>query len=98
MTPPGRAEVRVQFVEPEKYTDLGLSGASTDRIQRHIMDELSEFLAHLGDRTLSGGHKLEVEAYDSDMAGSYEPWRTPFLTNTRIVRDVSWPRIDIHYI
>ncbi|MGH8477019.1 MAG: DUF3016 domain-containing protein [Methylococcales bacterium] len=94
----GRAEVNVKFIEPENYTDLSLSGSSTDRIQRHILDELSKFLVDLGARTLPAGQKLEVEVYDIDMAGNYEPWRAPFLTNTRIVRDVYRQRMDIHYI
>lgn len=96
--PPGWAAVSVQFIEPENYTDLSLSGSSTGRIQQYILNELSKFLVSLGDRALPSGQGLRIEVHDIDMAGSYEPWRAPLLNNTRIVRDVYWPRMEIHSI
>jgi hypothetical protein len=34
---------------------------------------------------------------DIDMAGEYEPWWAPLLTNMRFIRDVYRPRIDLRY-
>lgn len=32
------------------------------------------------------------------MAGAMEPWRTPFYTDTRFIRDIYPPRISLHYV
>jgi hypothetical protein len=31
------------------------------------------------------------------MAGAYEPWRTPNLTNTRFIRDIYPPKFILRY-
>lgn len=90
--------VRVDFVEPERYTDLSLSGSSTERIQMHVLEELKGYLQDLAARSLPPSHTLHVTVYDLDMAGEYEPWRVPNLTNTRFIRDVYRPRIDLRYV
>ncbi len=90
--------LRVDFVEPERYTDLSLSGSTTERIQRHILGELERYLKGLAAHSLPPSHTLHLTVFDLDMAGEYEPWRVPNLTNPRFIRDVYRPRIDLGYI
>lgn len=96
--PLSHAEVTVQFIEPEEFTDLSLSGSTTAGIQRHITDELTKYLKYLGDNSLPPNHKLDVTFLDIDMAGDYEPWQTPNLTHTRFIREVYVPRMDLRYV
>lgn len=91
-------QFQVDFVEPERYTDLGLSGSTTERTQKYVLGELKRFLRELAARGLPPSHTLHVTVYDLDMAGEYEPWRVPDLTNTRFIRDVYRPRIDLGYV
>ncbi len=90
--------VRVDFVQPERYIDLSLSGSTTERIQTHVLEELKRYLQELAARGLPPSHTLHVTVYDLDMAGEYEPWRVPDLTNTRFIRDVYRPRIALGYV
>lgn len=90
--------LQVDFVEPERYTDLSLSGRTTERIQTYILGELERYLKDLAVRSLPPSHTLHLTVFDLDMAGEYEPWRVPDLTNTRFIRDVYRPRIDLSYV
>ena len=90
--------LRVHFVEPERYTDVSLSGSTTEGIQTYILGELERYLKELAGRALPPSHTLELTVFDLDMAGEYEPWRVPNLTNTRFIRDVYRPRIDLSYV
>ncbi|MGQ0592129.1 MAG: DUF3016 domain-containing protein [Gammaproteobacteria bacterium] len=90
--------LRVHFVEPERYTDVGLSGSTTERIRTYVLGELERYLKELAGRALLPSHTLEITVFDLDMAGEYEPWRVPNLTNTRFIRDVYRPRIDLGYV
>ncbi len=90
--------LRVDFVEPERYTDLSLSGSTTERIQTYVLGELERYLQDLAARSLPPSHTLHLTVFDLDMAGEYEPWRVPDLTNTRFIRDVYRPRIDLSYV
>ncbi|MFH0342098.1 MAG: DUF3016 domain-containing protein [Chromatiales bacterium] len=92
------AEVTVQFIEPREFTDLSLSGSTTAGIQRHITDELMNYLKYLGDNYLPPKHQVDVTFLDIDMGGEYEPWRTPNLTHTRLVREAYVPRMDLRYV
>jgi len=98
LAPAARAEVSVQFVDPEKFSDLSLSGSTTEGVQRHIMGELSKYLKYLGDTYLRAGQKLDITFLDIDMAGDYEPWRTPNLTHTRFIREVYIPRMTLRHV
>lgn len=91
------AVTHIDFVKPEAYTDVSLSGSGTESIRTHIVTALGEYLQHLGETLLPSGQTLEVQIFDIDMAGAYEPWRAPFLNNTRIMRDVYRPRFDLGF-
>lgn len=75
--PASHGEVSAQFIEPEKFTDLSLSGSTTENVQRHSMEEITKYVQHLGDTYLPESRKVEISFLDIDMEGEYEPWRTP---------------------
>jgi len=92
------AEVTVRFEPAEQYTDLGLSGASTPAVQESLLKQLEKHLKQLGESDLPKGDTLEIEIRDVDMAGATEPWHSPNLINTRIIRDIYPPRLTRHYL
>ncbi|MCI0653944.1 MAG: DUF3016 domain-containing protein [Methylococcaceae bacterium] len=89
--------VTVRFIEPERFTDVSLSGSSTDTIRNHVLKSLEQSLVDLGKSHLADNQSLAIEMLDIDMAGNYEPWRRPLLNNVRFVRDVYRPRIKLRY-
>jgi Protein of unknown function (DUF3016) len=91
------AEVSVQYEHPENYHDLALSGSDTPSMQSEVMQQLEAHLKKLGESYLPKGDKLEIVVMDIDMAGAYEPWRTPNLTRTRFIRDIYRPKLALHY-
>jgi hypothetical protein len=95
---PAFAEVMVRFEAADRYTDLGLSGASTPAVQESLMKQLEKHLKQLGESYLPKGDRLEIMIQDIDMAGAMEPWRSPNLINTRIIRDIYPPRFTLNYL
>jgi hypothetical protein len=95
---PVLAEVTVRFEPADRYTDLALSGASTPRVQNDLLKQFEKHLKQLGESYLPKGDRLEVMIQDIDMAGAMEPWRSPNLINTRIIRDIYPPRFSLHYL
>ncbi len=91
------AVVTVRYEHAEQYKDLGLSGSTTPSIQAVLMKQFEAHFKALGERYLPKDERLEIVVLDIDMAGAYEPWRTPNLTNTRIIRDMYPPKFSLHY-
>ncbi|WP_020564055.1 DUF3016 domain-containing protein [Methylosarcina fibrata] len=95
---PAFAEVTIRFEPVERYTDLGLSGAATPAVQESLLKQLEKHLRQLGEQYLPKSDTLVIAIQDVDMAGAMEPWRSPNLINTRIIRDIYPPRFTLHYL
>ena len=95
---PSSADVTVQFEQPDHYTDLSLGGSSSQSIQDDLLKQIEKHFKRLGERFLPKGDVLNIDVRDIDMAGAVEPWQTPNLSNTRIIRDVYLPKITLHYV
>lgn len=90
---PARAagKVEVKFVDPARFSDIGLSTADRDRVMR----SLGDYLQSLGQR-LPEGQSLRLDVLDIDLAGQLWPRRDG--QEVRIVRDrADWPRMKIRY-
>ena len=88
------AGVKVRFINPERYSDAG----SFDAGGRETT--LAAFRAHLeklGARFLAPGQNLTIDVLNIDLAGENEP-RGRTLSDVRIVRDVTPPRISLSYV
>ncbi|AXK38637.1 DUF3016 domain-containing protein [Crenobacter cavernae] len=94
LAPAVRAEVTVEFVEPQRYTDGSEDGY---RYDRGTLDALERHLKALGQRCLREGETLELRVLDVDLAGRYEWWR-PAAYDVRVMRDITWPRLDLEYM
>lgn len=83
--------VEVSFKQPENFTDL----KSTWLTDETLLASLSEHLQTLGQKSLRDGQVLHVEVTDVDLAGSIEPTR--HLSQIRVMRDLTSPRINLRY-
>jgi hypothetical protein len=87
------AEVKVNFVNPEKYTDASMPGG---RDRERNLGEIEKAFQNLGERYLSRGQTLTIDVLDVDLAGRVFPGRL-YRNDIRVVYDITWPRMKLRY-
>lgn len=95
--PAAPSRVEVNFADPEGFTDLKDRDFVSDSVNAGYVRELKEHLERAAARRLPADHRLIVTIEDVDMAGDFEPWRSPDLHDVRIVKDIYPPRIDLTF-
>jgi Protein of unknown function (DUF3016) len=85
--------VMVTFINPEHYTDAGRHGRDTERNLRTLQSDLE----NLGARCLAVGETLDIQVLDVDLAGREEWWHRTG-GDLRVMRDITWPRLVLHYV
>lgn len=98
-TPDGAApptgNTTVSFKKPDKFTDAGTEGIGS-RTSPRVLDALKAHLEQLGAKKLPSGETLQITITDIDLAGRFDP-QPGGNDRVRIMRDVDWPRIELHY-
>jgi len=94
--PTADARVEVVFVQPEKFRDIGDRYAGGGSARDSHLRDLDRYIQSRAARLVPEGQRLVVSVTDIDMAGAFEPWRGR-SGDTRIVRDVYPPRIDLAF-
>lgn len=90
------SRITVQFLEPEKFTDIRDSWADTTDSQREwVLSEIRKFVQARGDSNLREGLHLKVEFTDIDLAGDFEPWRFRTNQDIRVVKEIYPVRIKL---
>lgn len=89
------SRVRVEYLQPEKFSDVGEGRYGSDRQRTAYLEMLRKHIQQRAGRLLPAGQSLVVPITDVDMAGSFEPWRRHY--DVRIVRDIYPPRIDLQF-
>jgi hypothetical protein len=89
-------EVQVRFVEPERFTDAHLDTHYGTDIR--VLQIIEQHLQGLASRCLGSDQKLEIQVLDVDLAGRQEWWHRAGAYDLRVMREITWPRIDIAYI
>ena len=92
-----KADVTVEFLEPENFTDFRITQMGGKSEQASLESELKEEINRAGQRYLPPNYQLKLRFRDIDMAGDFEPWRVR-LQDTRIVRDIYPPRLSVEYV
>ena len=86
------AEVTVRFVDAERYADVGASDAERGRnltvLERHLRMAMAQCVAE--------DERLTVTVRDVDLAGDID-WSRSSAVELRVLREVSWPRIELEY-
>lgn len=90
---PAQAEITVQFVAPDRYTDAGDRKSATERNLR----TLERYLKTFGQPCLRAGETLVIQVFDVDLAGRIE-WRARAGSDLRVMHESSWPRLDLNYL
>lgn len=84
--------VRVSFVEPQRFADVGF--VTADREQ--VLARLESHLLHWGARHLRDGESLAIDVLDVDLAGEEQPGPRG---NPRLLRGgADFPRLRLRYV
>ena len=94
---PDDGPVQVHWGDPAKFTEITHSGNRWEASRGNWVFELARHLADQATPRLAEGQRLQVEIQDIDLAGDYEPWRGPQMSDTRYVRDIYPPKITFNY-
>lgn len=90
------ANIRIEYIQPEKFTDIGDSAISGDASRADDLEQLRRHLAQRAAARLAAGQRLAILITDIDRAGNFEPWHVR-LGTTRIIRDIYPPRINLRF-
>ena len=89
--------VNVTFLAPEKFTDVKDYYLDTERGRDALLDQLREHIMTRAAKYLAAGQRLEITVTDVDLAGDFEPWRSPNFDDVRFVKDIYPPRINLEF-
>lgn len=89
--------VQVTWDDPANFSDTR-SNLCRNRVKpEEWLGQLARYAERRADRVIASGQTLKVTITDIQRAGQCEPWRGPYLDDTRIVKDIYPPRIDLHF-
>ena len=92
------AGLTISFIHPENYTDAAYSRSfPSDRDRAEVVRDIERHLRQLAERGLPPGSSLRIEVLDVDLAGHFEPWRSASAADLRVMRGVTWPRMQLRY-
>lgn len=83
--------VQVSFTDTEKFADFGRSLWDRERNQQELTALWQEVAAKL-----PAGQQLSIKVLDVNLAGELE-WVRRATAELRVLRDVTWPRMEFEY-
>ncbi|WP_371194126.1 DUF3016 domain-containing protein [Glaciecola sp. SC05] len=92
--------IKIEFIEPESYTDMRPSNESRSRYHKHVLSSIEEHFAELSEN-LPDGQTLDIKVTDIDLAGDTRSPRIPvgsFMFDVRVMEDIFFPRIKFNYV
>ena len=91
------AEVKVQWQEPEKFTDIRPSNDSRKAYRERVMKKFDGFFADVA-ADLPEGYNWHVTVTDIDLAGEVDYFAGGAGNALRIVKDIYSPAIKFNYV
>jgi hypothetical protein len=89
-------EARVNWVNPEKFTDIRSGEESPADALNTVKTEFKQIFARLS-KHLPQGYVMEVSVEDVDLAGEVRYRLSHSTKNYRIVKDIDWPKLKFSY-
>lgn len=90
--------VQVNWDDPANFTDTR-SNLCRNRVKpEEWLSQLARYVDNRAGRVIADGQTLKVTITDIQRAGQCEPWRGPSLDDTRIIKDIYPPSINLHFV
>ncbi|WOH37004.1 DUF3016 domain-containing protein [Thalassotalea fonticola] len=90
----GQAEV--EWIKPEKFTDIKPANESRSHLQKRIFKELEQHFSELAEK-LPDGQMLKVSVTNLDLAGDVRYMVGPNNATIRVVEDLYFPKMKFDY-
>lgn len=90
-------EAKVNWLEPDKYTDIRPSNESRDSFKERVFKEFNAMFLALA-KKLPDGYQMEVTVTDLDLAGDVNGMYSQFGRDIRVVKELYWPRMTFFYV
>lgn len=90
-------EVKVQWQEPEKFTDIRPANDSRKAYRERVIKKFDGFFADMAS-DLPQGYKWEITVTDVDLAGDIDYFAGGAGNALRIVKDIHSPAIKFNYV
>lgn len=94
---PEQGPVSVRWEDPAEFAEIRQSRNRYEARRGDWVNELAQHLRKRAQTQLPNGQRLEVDITDIKRAGDFEPWHGPRLDDTRVVRDIYPPRIELRF-
>jgi len=87
----------VTFQNPDKFADVREDYMGSEKGRDGILEQLKDYIVQQTKSYVPAGQKLLITVTGVDMAGDFEPWRGPQMTDVRVVKDVYPPKVDLTF-
>lgn len=94
---PASAPVSVEFVNPDKFTDIREGFLRTNVDKNVHLKSLRKHLERKAATYLQPGQTLHLAVTDIDLAGDHTPHSNPALLDIRTVSNLYPPRVNLNY-
>lgn len=91
------ARVHVTYANPQNFSENRRYGAQDRFNDVDYLGPLKAYLIKRATPMLGPDQQLDITITDIQLAGGYEPWRSPEMSHVRIMSDQYPPRIDLHF-
>ena len=85
--PPPPTNVTVHYTDPKLFTETKRSAFAHPIDANGYLEPLKAYIAQRASRILGPGQRLDIKVTDVDLAGEYEPWHGPRLSDIRIIKE-----------
>lgn len=89
--------VKVEYVEPEKFTDVRERWSKTNPVKNSHLLSWKSYVEKQAAKALKNGQSLNIQFIDIDLAGDIEPSTRSNMMDVRVIKDLYPPRLKFTY-
>ena len=90
-------ELKIDWQNPEGFRDADYYYNGGAKSKEIVIKNLTKYFTREAKRQLPEGSVLELTVTELDLAGDFEPWRSPQWNDVRIVKDIYPATIEFDY-
>lgn len=91
------AELKIEWQNPDEFRDADYYYNGGERSKEIVLNNLGKYFTDLAERHLAEGSVLEMTVTELDLAGDFEPWRSPQFNDVRIVKEIYPAMIEFEF-
>ncbi len=92
------ADVKIEWLEPEKYSDIRSGAENQKRFQDRVIAVLTGYFKDAAAAILPADQTLYLKITDVDLAGDVDYFFFRSYEGVRVMRDIYFPSIKFNYV